>query len=240
MKNLLIYLSSDKQFSKEHGVLVKIQIDNSLELGWKPEDILLVTNFEYEYSGIKAMVVPDENYCIHDGRTSKINVIVYLFEHGLIDNDLYWFHDLDAFQLELITENEVELGDKLVAFTDYGWSRAWNTGSFFFKKESQEIFRRIKDTAYENTVHEEDAIAILVEKNLNSIDDKIKRLNITYNFGIRRIDINYRKAIKPLKVAHFHPAKAHVLNSFVHGVNKINMPLVSGILVKTLNKYGYV
>ena len=55
MKNLLIFISPAGGFPKEHEELTKMQIDNSLELGWKPEDILLVTNFDYEYRGIKAV-----------------------------------------------------------------------------------------------------------------------------------------------------------------------------------------
>lgn len=54
MKNLLIYIHPDRKFvgesfSSETDVLPKIQIENSLKLGWKKEDILLVTNFPYEY-----------------------------------------------------------------------------------------------------------------------------------------------------------------------------------------------
>jgi hypothetical protein len=54
MKNLLIHINPvSKIFSPEHEDLTRIQIDNSLELRWKKEEILLVTNFPYEYRGIK-------------------------------------------------------------------------------------------------------------------------------------------------------------------------------------------
>lgn len=52
MKNLLIYTNADKEFSEENKTLVKIHIDNSLELGWDRKDILLYTNFPYEYNGV--------------------------------------------------------------------------------------------------------------------------------------------------------------------------------------------
>ena len=53
MKNLLDYISPDKDLTKtkldgEADLLAKVQIDNSLSLGWKRKDILLVTNFDYE------------------------------------------------------------------------------------------------------------------------------------------------------------------------------------------------
>ena len=59
MKNLLVYVSPNKQFDDEHKILAKIQIDNSLDLGWKKEDIILATNFDYEYRGIKSVIVDD-------------------------------------------------------------------------------------------------------------------------------------------------------------------------------------
>jgi hypothetical protein len=52
MKNLLIYISPEHKFLPEYDKLVRIQIDNSLELGWKKEDIMLVTNFIFEYNGV--------------------------------------------------------------------------------------------------------------------------------------------------------------------------------------------
>jgi hypothetical protein len=86
MKNLLIYINPAKSFineawKDENDILAKIQIDNSLEMGCKKEDIILVTNFEYEYRGVKSIVVSDDLYCNHSaGTPSKINVIVDLFD----------------------------------------------------------------------------------------------------------------------------------------------------------------
>ena len=42
MKNLLIYTGPNKKFDAETVKFAKIQIDNSLDLGWKRENILLV------------------------------------------------------------------------------------------------------------------------------------------------------------------------------------------------------
>ena len=56
MKNLLIYITPNG-FDTESEKLAKLQIDNSLELGWKKEDMLFVTSFPYEYRGIKSIVV---------------------------------------------------------------------------------------------------------------------------------------------------------------------------------------
>ncbi|KKR28424.1 MAG: hypothetical protein UT61_C0050G0008 [Candidatus Woesebacteria bacterium GW2011_GWA1_39_8] len=60
MKNLLIYINPPKCFGDEEKITVQIQIDNSLELGWKREDIIFVTNFSYEYNSIKAIKIDEE------------------------------------------------------------------------------------------------------------------------------------------------------------------------------------
>ena len=112
MKNFLVYLNPSKQFNKENDELTKIQIDNSLDLGWKIEDILLVTNFDYEYRGVKALVVGDDCYYSKNNfyRSSKIPVINQLFKDGIInEGEIYWFRDNDAFQLEPLTEEKIKL-----------------------------------------------------------------------------------------------------------------------------------
>lgn len=42
MKNLLIYINLCKDFDEETKILAKIQIDNSLDLEWEKEDIILM------------------------------------------------------------------------------------------------------------------------------------------------------------------------------------------------------
>ena len=77
MKCLLIYISPSNGFDKEHEELTKIQIDNSLDLGWKPGEIILVTNFPWEYRGIKATVLSGDLSAI-DGNRSRWSEEAYL------------------------------------------------------------------------------------------------------------------------------------------------------------------
>jgi len=98
MKNLLIYTNPSKEFSEENKTLVKIHIDNSFDLGWKKEDILLYTNFKYSFNGISAIQVPDNLHLKWDKSSNKILVIDYLLKKRLLNQDLYWYHDFDAYQ----------------------------------------------------------------------------------------------------------------------------------------------
>jgi len=259
MKNLLIYISPEKKFSGNWGgetdVLVKIQIDNSLALGWKKEDIMLVTNFDYEYNGVKALVIGGDNYCAHSvGTPSKINAIVTLFEMGLIEDDIYWFHDFDAFQLEPLN---IELATNKIALTDYGIVNVtmgqydrWSTGSIFFRNGSKDVFAWIKEAVYKYEANEEVALLALTRHNKHGVRDRINKLNITNNFATRRRNVGNQLKITdlPIKVIHFHPfdkrpvfytrQKYNNMEMCVQGKNPTNKPLVTPLLISLFNKYG--
>ena len=262
MKNLLIYINPTKTFTNpsakfwkyETDILVKIQVDNSFRLGWKAEDIILVTNFPYEYNGVKAMVVGDENYCDISPTASKINTIINLFESGVIKNELYWFHDFDAFQLEWITEEELELDGIDFGITEYGmttineWhNRRLSTGSIFFNNKSKDIFEEIKRRVYGYHCNEEVAFLLCLRRDKVNIKGRMKRLNITYNFATRKrqVDLTYELATKPLKVIHFHPLDERPvdignnnMDVCVYGKNRLNKVLVPEGLIEIFKKHG--
>jgi len=207
MKNLLIYVGPRPWFSLEHESLTRIQIDNSLDLGWKIEDIMLVTDFPYEYRGVKSYVVKGNFNAIDGNRSSKILVINQLFNDGVI-NDLFWFHDHDAFQLGPM--RDPELGDCVAGFTDQGWSHVWNAGSFFFTPGAKKIFRWIEKSMLRRGTNEQDALTYLWEKGITGY----KKLNQTYNVGIYHLWQVLKTIEKPLIVAHFHPRKPTHLELF--------------------------
>ncbi len=203
MKNLLIYINPKKDFDdierRVETALVKIQIENSL-LYWKPEDILLVTNFRYKHSGINSIEVPDNLYCDFDSRTSKIPVIIYLLENKILKDDA-WFHDFDCFQ-----NNNFEITlKKDLGLTDYGWSQKFNTGSFFFKTTSLDIFKNMWEICQQKKANEEPIVWEMYKNNSTNIRERSEKLNITYNLGKRYTQITIPMAEKPIKVVHFHP-----------------------------------
>jgi len=208
MKNLLIYINPEHKFDIENQSYIEIQIQNSLEY-WDKENIVLVTNFEYSYLGVKALVVPDELFSSLSKCVIKINVIVYLLENKLLD-DVTWFHDTEAWQvLPLSLKLEKDLG-----LTDYGWSLKWNGGSMFFKPSALDIFKLWKAKIIELQTDDERAMMTLTEKNVNGINERIERINITYNIGKRRIKETMLMADKPLRVFHFHPYRENLLKKF--------------------------
>ena len=238
MKNLLVYVSKDKKFNRECETLAKIQIDNSLRLKWRKEDILMVTNFDYEYRGVKAIVVGDENYCAVRPRSIKTSIIPHLIEKGIIEKrHIYWNHDFDAFQLHSIKDEELGLDGFDAGFTDYGWKNDWCLGSDFIKESAKDIFEWLRDAIFANW-EDEEILGRITRRNTHNINSRIKKMNMTYQIGMKNVDFNYKIAAKPLKVLHFHPHKPGLLDIFMYGKNQTDKPLMPKGLINIFNKHG--
>lgn len=248
MKVILTYTGLEKRFDEEASVLAKIQIDNCLELGWKKDDILLVTDFTYEYNGIKAFVIGDGFYYDFDKSSNKIQVIIHLFELGVLKKgELCWYHDFDVYQQEIIKESELALDEFDLGLTPYGYKPQWNIGSIFFKTGAEDIFKLIHNTILynrksDNRCDEKAVQRLIVRKKLTR--QRYKDLNVTYNFTKRCIATNYRQANKPLKVLHFHPwdkdamMSDTALNLFMYSKNSLKTPLMNERLMKIFRYHG--
>lgn len=208
MKNLLIYLDPKRRFNDENQSYIEIQIENSLNY-WRKEDIVLVTNFPYEYQAVKALEVPGNLYSQSSPCIIKVNAIVYLLENKLL-NELAWFHDTEAWQIAPL---DLKL-DKELGLTDYGWDKKWNGGSMFFQPTTLDIFKLWQESIYINRKDDEKSLMILTNNNSQGINSRIQRLNITYNIGKRHVESNLAIADKPIKVFHFHPYRENLLKKF--------------------------
>lgn len=248
MKNLLIYTGPNKKFSEEDSILAKIQIDNSLDLGWKREDIVLATDFPYEYNGVKSLVVPDGLYYEFDKNANKLPVVLYLIDKGLINpRQLIWCHDFDAYELNKITETELGLDNFDLGLVHYFYKPEWQFGSFFFKSGARDILKLL-DTTIRAKPHlsrnNEKTLTKLIKD--NAIDSRrYKRLNVTYSIMKRCLETVYNEAIKPVKVLHFRPSDPKdermpdsALNMFMYGRNSLKIPLMSDRLIKIFHQHG--
>ena len=70
MKNFMVFVKADymdlgvelregdTDYSDDDKTIrfIKAQIENSIVLGWKPEDIVIATNFNVEYMGVKTHI----------------------------------------------------------------------------------------------------------------------------------------------------------------------------------------
>lgn len=229
MKNLMTYINPSGVFTEDYSRLVMVQIDNCRQMGWNDKDIMIATNFPYSYDGLNAIVVPDELFCAHRKRASKINVICHLLKNGFLE-DSCWFHDFDAYQVSEFPDNI--LGGFDAAFTDYATNDLWNTGSFFFNPSALDIFEAIRKVMNERRLNEELALKHLTDRDVNGINKRYIKLNNTYNLGrMRQNEYTYAKADKPIKVFHFHPRMTELFEEV--------KPLLPNYLIEIFKKYGY-
>jgi hypothetical protein len=239
MKNLLIYQHPSKSFQDENEIWTKIQIDNSLALGWKPEDILLVTNFPYEYEGVKAFEV-DKGFLEINPMGTKMTTLAHLFDIGFFKDELYWCHDLDAFQLEPITEEELELDGFDAGFNDYCRTRRFQMGTYFFKKEAEDIFQNVAKALNGGVFNEEIYMNEIMDNNFNNMQTRVKMLNPRYDFGMRKMQLSWEKSVKPIKIVHFRPhhPTINTLKMTMYGKNRIHVVLLPKRLIDIFWKYG--
>lgn len=236
MRQILTYISPTHDFNDEHKMAVKIQIDNSLSLGWQAKDILLVTNFDYEYNGVKSMVIPDDNYAEHFFPATKVYVITYLFEHGFIKKGMYWYHDFDCFQLTPFDKDEPDLETADMGLTNYGRMPRLCSASMFFKETAKDIFITLKEEIKKRKAGEEGEIMRL---RLDEVYQKrIKLLNLTYALYKWNIWHSFCRASKPIRAVHFHLTQDKY-DFFIRGNNKLGLLIIPNRLVEIFHKHGF-
>lgn len=182
MKNLMIYFNPEMKFSAQAESLVNRQIDNSLRLGWKKEDIILLTNFPYEYKMVKTKIVDPNLYCSSNKNVQKSNVIYNLLNQNLVkENELWLYHDLDCFQLCPIDGSEINLQGGLVGFIENDNSK-FDLNRIYFKKDSHKVFEWIRNRALRLHSSEAAALESLAAVNYRNINELFKKIKLDKMF----------------------------------------------------------
>jgi len=197
MKNFMVAnLSKNKRYTLANlEILIKAQIENSLELGWDSKDIILLANFDYEFMGVKSLKVELNKQCLTG---SKMFGIKYLFDNDMI-NDAIWAHDLDSWQNIKFDCPKI----KDVGITCYSNSK-FNGGSIFWGQKSRDIVNKIIKVIVENKEDKEEPTLNKVLKS-KEYKDRVEIINRTYNVGCSGYVVRWNDSIKPLRVCHFHP-----------------------------------
>ncbi len=237
MKNVMTYVTPTGDFRPSVQHFYEMQIDNALELGWKREDIILATNFDFEYAGIRSRVlrrsVPPKWFIESVPgfwKCTKVWAMLELIEDGDIDC-LSWFHDGDAFQVKRF-ENMDWLPD--FGLTHYGWQETLCSGSMFFRPNTADVFKDWIASMYAlNQCREERAGAPVFAK----IPQRWKWLDISFNFGSQFIPKTYLSAEKPLRVIHFYPTSLRSWRDFCTSDNELGFPLAPEWLISLFRKH---
>jgi hypothetical protein len=185
-----------RYFHERMETLLKAQIDNMLELGWEKKNIILLTNFDFEFMGIKAEVIKLNDFCLSG---SKMWSMSWLFDNKRVD-DVIFSSDLDCWQ-NCWFDPPIFDGD--VGACCYS-NPKFNGGSIFWKPESRDIVNKVVEVLIEKKAKSEEPTLNEIFKS-EKYRDRISILNSTYNVGCSGFAPRYERSIKPVHVCHFHP-----------------------------------
>jgi len=218
MKNVIVanYRDSKKGSAKRYPkealeTELKAQIDNSLELGWDPKDLWVVTNFSFCHNGIGSFSLPLNEKCLTG---SKSFAMRELFKAGMVTDNI-WIHDLDAWQCVPFKMPKI----KDVGIANYSRPK-YNGGSVFYTPNSQDIVESIC-SMIESTedIREEPAITHILKK---EYPDRTTEVDYGFNLGCSGFRDRYSRAEKPIKVVHFHPSNRMAWDTHVRNRNNIS------------------
>jgi len=229
MKNFIIAnISKNSRYRfKTIKTLLNAQIENSLTLGWKPNNIILLANFDYAFMGIKSIKIPLTHNCLTG---SKIFGMKWLFDNKMVD-DIIWSHDLDAWQNEVFDCPDFKDAG-IACYSNY----KYNGGSIFWRRPSRDIIEEIIKTIIKDkkTIEENSLNKVVKSKKYKH---RVTALNNTFNVGCSGFIIRWERSIKPVRVCHFHPYNKIAWESYALDKNGLGETCISGRLEKILRKH---
>jgi hypothetical protein len=174
---------------------LKAQIENSLDLGWRREDIVILANFDFEFMDVRTLKSDRMNeFCLTGSKC--FGVLWYLTT--IQTNGVVWAHDLDAWQNAWFDPP---------AFRDAGvthYSRPKiNGGSIFWRKSGTDLLQEVVDLIVEEQRDREEPA--LDQTLRGREDDRVTVLDNTYNVGCSGFVPRFENAMRPVRVCHFHP-----------------------------------
>lgn len=206
MINLLVFGTPQNDSKYKPGLskhilnLLEIQIQNSLNFGWKPHQLLLASNLsQHSFSC--------ENCLIDFSKYGNINPTVYKWV-GIYEilkkypNETIIYHDCDCYQIAPFIEPKI---DKIGMARYY---KRYNTGFIIINYKGLPIVENILNIAKQNP----NLVDEKVVKQLNN--DIITQLNSRYNVGVTAFSRRYESAIKPVLFIHAHLERKSRFNKF--------------------------
>tara|TARA_R110002020_G_scaffold426658_2_gene636045 strand:- start:885 stop:1733 length:849 start_codon:yes stop_codon:yes gene_type:complete len=251
MKNVMVFVSvdfdkvkvedgwsymKDDDYMNKTIRFIKAQIDNSIELNWKVEDIILATNFEFEYRGVKSILL--EKTCSYSQFFNKEYAILELLEKGIVKDTNLWYHDLDAFQLEEFEFPKFDGDWGTCVYPNYD-GHSCQCGVFYIKPTAIDIFKDMVDRMERDefgTTNDEIVVRNFIKLN-PTYAHRVSVLDTSFNMGNTEYVDRYRLATKPLKVVHFSADDERQWDMFANGNNDCGVPFINDRLKSIIEKY---
>ncbi len=221
---------TNKRYNSENMLnVVAAQIENSIEVGWAPKDIIIVSNKNFEFMGVIPYMTQLNDFCLSG---SKMFALKFLLEHDVIKDDLVWAKDLDCWQNVSFPEPVVM---KDVGICTYSNGK-YNGGSIFWKPKAKDIINVIVQYIQKHKQEKEEPALNFVLKH-EKVKHRVEKLNYTYNVGCSGFVPRYESSLKPVRVCHFNPMNSIAWE--IHGLDRdgIGAIAVTIRLERLLRKY---
>ena len=205
------------------------QIENSIDLGWEPENIVILSNFSFKYMKVETIKTSDLNTLCLTG--SKMFGVKWLLSKG--EKELIWAHDLDAWQNVWFDPPKL----KDVGICQYS-SPKFNGGSIFWKSTGEDICTAIVDEILNTESPKEEPIIDKLFKS-KTYKKRVSILNSSLNVGCSGFKERYGNGIKPIKVCHFHPNNRLAWKTFVLDKHNYGKQIITPRLRRVLERYYY-
>lgn len=202
------------------------QIDISLHLGYLPQDIILGTNFNFEYRKVKSHILTD--ICEWSGFHNFWYGAIELMERGVLDED-FWLHDHDSWPNRYFNFPDFQ-GE--IAGCEYQGTTEWNCASIYCKSSSLETLNYIKDALIMNknfNMSSDEVMIAILRKNPNPIQNRLTSINTRYNVGVTHGEKRLKSAEKPINVLSFNPGIEKGIQNLINNKldKEINPELIS-------------
>ncbi len=240
----MLYLKmADTPYAAHDSIMdyLYAQIDNSLYYGWRPEDIIVISNFDFDYRGVVNTQL--RTSCEYNVWANKFYAICQLFEDGIKDN--FWLHDYDVWQVDHF---DFPSFDGMFAGCPYDKEHLnWNGGSFFFSKESYPLveyicnFYKINKDAISKlddgrgSVWYSDEVIVDYLRKQSDVQHLFSSLTPQYNLGMTFFNTRYDFATKPIKAVHAKLLDVTCNNKFYTVAGHLN--LIPEHLSTIINSY---
>lgn len=240
MKNLIVYVVEDPQADLAAvRKLLELHVDNSLELGWRPQDIVLRTSFPFEARGVRAVEVEagGRPRTVRVTAFHKIRCLLEVFDF-LDHGEVCWYHDLDAYQLEPFDGPPSRRPLSFCLYTQRG-RQLIQGGSLFFSSLARAVFTEVYDLLVHHGCRT-DEFALTDVAGRPEFFGFFELLDGAFNLGTTDFALRYQLAHPPIRVAHFHLGRPAHRALFLEGGNSLGVYPLPERFIELLARHGYV
>lgn len=257
MFNLMVAnLSDSNRYSKTLiDPLLKAQIENSLDLGWNPNNICLISNFDFMFMDVKSINIGLNRTCLTGSKMFAVDWLFSTFKQNELDKFIHghlpnlsihpvFAHDLDAWQnIPFDTCQNLDFNQGLdykIDFKDVGISTYSNSklngGVVFWRYDALDIIHEIVSCLVGKNEHKEEPTLNRLLTS-SSFKDRVTVLNNTFNVGCSGFVKRATRADLPIKIVHLNPYNRIAWETHSLDRNGSGIISVSSRLEKILRKY---